>query len=144
MPYIDYASGESTTLKAVLLSNSCDIDPNNHRDFPIQITCAPLISLAKYEAALKAREGLDEAAISGKLSAIRKQHITNMIFFPSGHLLEEDCIAMLDRALSLPYKLFFERKERKLFTLNQLGHYLLSFKLSVHFCRLQEGIARTE
>lgn len=140
--YYDYGTGASAFVKAILLSNSCDIDPDNPREFPVQITFVPLISLAKYEAALGRVAGLIPTAITAKVQAIRDQQITNLIYFPAGAVLEEDCIAPLDRVASMPYQMFSSRKPAKLFTLNQLGHYLLSFKLSVHFCRLHEGIVR--
>lgn len=144
VPYYDFRSGTVADAKAVLLSNSCDMDQNNPRDFPVLVTYAPLLSYAKYEAALRRNGNISEASISGKMDAIRNQRMTNMVYIPAGQGLEEDCIAMLDRASSVPYSMFIESRKKKLFSLNQLGHYLLSFKLSVHFCRLHEGIIRGE
>ena len=142
VPYYDYGAGKLADVKAILLSNSCDIDPENSRDFPVQITFVPLMSLAKYEKALGYVDGLSPAAITAKIQAIRGQQITSLIYFPAGTVLKEDCIAPLDRVASMPYQMVAAGKPAKLFALNQLGHYLLSFKLSVHFCRLHEGIVR--
>jgi len=98
--------------------------------------------MEKYRRALSI-SGIQEGVIDQKLEAIRSQRVTTLLFFPAGFSLEEDSIAALDRACSIPYALFKKSEEsKKLFTLNQLGHYLFSFKLSIHFCRLQEGIVR--
>lgn len=142
IPYFDVSSGVARPISGVFLSNSCDIDPNNPRDFPVHLVYAPLISLHRYRSALLAA-GLGEQAVEQKLEAIRGQRITTMLYFPAGLSLKEESIASLDRATSIPYALFKKNEgSRKLFTLNQLGHYLFSFKLSIHFCRLHEGIVR--
>ncbi|WP_428356724.1 hypothetical protein [Methyloprofundus sp.] len=44
---IDFYTGKTKAIKGVLLSNSCDMDINNRREFPIKLTFAPLIELNK-------------------------------------------------------------------------------------------------
>lgn len=142
MPFVDFDSGRKDKIRVLILSNSCDIDPSNPRDFPIHMTYAPIIGLALYEGLLL-KSGLDNKVISAKLEAIKTQKITSMIFLPASTDVEVDSIALLDRAISVPYKAFkAETEKRKVTSLNQLGHYLLSFKLSIHFCRMHEAIAR--
>ena len=106
------------------------------------MTYAPIIGLASYEQLLL-KTGLDAKVVAGKIEAIKSQKITSMIFLPASPEVETDSIALLDRAISVPYKTFTaEQEKKKVTSLNQFGHYLLSFKLSIHFCRMHEAIAR--
>ncbi|HHX5581076.1 TPA: hypothetical protein ACVFHF_003331 [Pseudomonas aeruginosa] len=143
LPYFDYNSSQTRKVKGVILSNSCDIDQDNKRDLPVNVTFAPLVSFDKYKAALENSQDLSRESIDQKLNAIKEQRVTSLIFFPAGASLLEDCIAVLDSVFSLPLKLFLQEKpEHKNFTLNQLGHFLFAFKLSIHYCRLHEGLHR--
>lgn len=139
---ISFESTERKSIKAVLLSNSCDIDPENKRDFPAKLTFAPLIKLNSYWQLLK-MAGLDEQQIEGKFTAIREQKITSLFYFPKGACLEEDYVALLDDVHTVPYQYFSTQPARKkLFTLSQVGFYLFLLKLSVHFCRFHEEVHR--
>lgn len=143
LPFYDYSSGKLASVKGVILSNSCDIDPANKRDEPIHLTYVPLLRLEPYLQRL-AEAGFSKDKIKGKASAIRGQRVTNIIYFPSSQQgLSEECFACLDRVSSIPSGGYFPIDgRRKIFTLNQFGHYLLSFKMSIHFCRLHEGVVR--
>ncbi|VVM58931.1 MULTISPECIES: hypothetical protein [Pseudomonas] len=141
-PLMDFDSREIKSARILVISNSCDISPDNKRELPVYITYAPVIGLAMYAAALK-KSGIDAAVIKAKLQAIREQKITSMLFLPIGHGMDEEGVALLDRTTSIPYKAFNGHAEKsKLTSLSQVGHYLLSFKLSIHFCRMHEAIAR--
>jgi hypothetical protein len=49
----------------------------------------------------------------------------------------------LDNIHSIPYTSHLKNSGRKkLFTLSNTGFYMLVFKLSIHFCRLQENVQR--
>jgi hypothetical protein len=41
-----YGPRGSKEAKGIILSNSCDIDTNNKRDFPMRAVFAPLVNLA--------------------------------------------------------------------------------------------------
>ena len=140
-PIVDVVTGQSDRVRVMLLSNSCDIDPSNKRDLPVSITYAPVIDFDLYRKMLE-KQGVDVVSIEAKLNAIREQKITNLFFVPSGNI-DRDGIVLLDRVLSIPYSYFAGLTDKiKLASLNQFGHFLLAFKLSIHFCRLHEGIAR--
>jgi len=139
---INFEDGQRKLIKGVLLSNTCDVAPENKRDFPVKLTFAPVVKLNNY-VQLLARAGLDVKQIDAKIVAIKEQKITSLIYFPKGADLEEDYIALLDDLHTVPYSIFNERKEKaKLFTLSQVGFYLFNLKLSVHFCRFHEEVAR--
>lgn len=105
---------------------------------------APLIRLTDY-VDLLARV-LSAQQIDDKVSSIRKQHVSNIFYLPRGASLDADHIAVLDDLHSLPLTTFEQGRAAKmvvkLFTLSQMGFYLFLVKLSIHFCRFQEGVAR--
>lgn len=134
-------SGRKDNIQAIILSNTCDMDQSNVRHIPIHVSYAPLIDLAAYEQLLLAK--LPEKDVKGKIAAIKAQHMTNILYLPASVEGTVDSVAMLDMVSSIPYKAFEAQTEkRKVRTLNQLGFYLLSFKLSIHFCRMHEAVYR--
>lgn len=140
---ISFESGERKLVKAVLLSNSCDIAPENKRELPTKLNFAPIIKLAPYLQLLR-KAGLDNQQIDDKLVAIKEQKVTSLFYLPKGADLEEDYIALLDDVHTVPYQAFSTQSERrKIFTLSQVGFYLFLLKLSVHFCRFHEEINRS-
>ena len=133
--HVDVVSG-------LVLSNSCDIEPANLDSLPKLLTFVPILSLAEYRSVLL-DAGVTADAIATKFDAIRRQHVYGLFFVPAGAALDEDSFAWLGSAQSMTLQTFLDDQQRKkLFTLNQLGHYLLLFKLSVHFCRFTEGVNR--
>lgn len=139
---IDFASSARKKIRAIVLSNTCDIDPSNERHLPQRITFAPLIKLSAYIDLLR-KNDLDEKVIDQKVNAIKEQRVSAIFYLPKGEKLTEDYIAVMDDVHSIPLSVFLGEKEKtKLFTLSQVGFYLFVLKLSVHFCRLHEGVAR--
>lgn len=129
---------------AIILSNTCDIDPTNKRNFPSQIVYAPIISLEKYAALLK-RSLLDsEERIKGHLEAIRKQYVTQILYLPHLEGSLDESIVFLDRVYHIGND-YIDRdklKASRLFTLSDYGNYLFLFKLSLHFTRIQDKVER--
>ena len=81
--------------------------------------------------------------INDRFQAIREQRVTTMFYLPKGGSLEEEYVALLDDLHTVPARIFEQVAERKkLFTLSLVGFYLFVLKLSVHFCRLHEEVAR--
>lgn len=137
-----FSSGERRSVRAMVLSNSCDVDPSNRRDVPPWVVFAPLVKLSAYRAMLQeSKKG--EEIINDKIKSIKAQKSTNIFYLPAGNYLDEDYIVPLDHIHSMPLGLHEQSSDRtKLFTLSNVGFYMLVFKLSVHFCRLQENINR--
>ncbi|MFZ5708815.1 MAG: hypothetical protein ACOY4T_03890 [Pseudomonadota bacterium] len=137
-----FESGERRSVRGVVLSNSCDVDPENPRDVPARVIFAPLVKLSAYEALL-ASSGIDEVKVRAKIASIRAQKTTNVFFLPASGPLAEDYVVRLDEAHSMPVAAHVGSADReKLFTLSNTGFYMLVLKLSVHFCRLQEKVNR--
>jgi hypothetical protein len=108
---------------------------------PPHVVFAPLITMQRFKERLSAA-GLAVDQVEGKLSAIKKQHVTSVFYLPTGANLAEDHIALLDDLHPVPLEMFLNADQPKLFTLSQVGFYLFIIKLSIHFCRFSEGIHR--
>jgi hypothetical protein len=131
----NFETGEKISINGVVLSNTCDVDPANLRDLPVNIIFAPLIPVDAYIARL-ARAGLVMARIDDKINAMRRQEVTNVFYVPGGNGLDAEHIVLLDDVHSMPAKVHEDEKSKgKIFTLSQAGFYLFILKLSMHFCR---------
>lgn len=139
---IRFEDGARKLIKALLLSNSCDIAPENKRDLPTKLSFASMVKLDRYQELLTSG-GLDPEQIKAKVQAIKEQRVTSLVYLPKGSALDDDYVALLDDIHTVPYQAFRARNEKKkLFTLSNVGFYLFVLKLSVHFCRLHEEIIR--
>jgi hypothetical protein len=139
---LNISDGRKDQIKGIMLSNSCDIDAENERALPARIVFAPLVAIGNYVDLLRRAE-LNQDQIGQKIDSIRKQRITSLFFLPKGGALEDDHIALLDDLHNVPLDVFRAVEKRsKLFTLSQMGAYLLILKISMHFCRLNENLVR--
>jgi len=141
LPLFSFTSGEKKDVRGILLSNTCDVSPENDRMLPPKLVFAPIIKLSAIEARFIAR-GISPAQVAGKVKAIKEQISTSIFYLPVGGPLEEDYVALLDDVHSAPVSAHENDNKEKLFTLSMAGFYLFVFKLSVHFCRLQENVDR--
>jgi hypothetical protein len=139
----DFNSGALMSAKGIIISNSCDIDPNNKRELPAKVTFVPLMRMRKIEELFR-NSGLNAQATEQKLRSIREQKSTSFFFIPNQIGLDDDYAAWLNDIYSMPMKAFVESEKReKFFTLNMTGFYLFLLKLSIHFCRFHENVDRT-
>lgn len=137
-----FETGERRSVRGIVLSNSCDVDPNNPREVPARVVFAPLVKLAVFKALLNA-SGIGADRVADKIAAIKAQKTSNIFYLPAGGVLEEDYIVRFDEAHNMPVAAHTASSDReKLFTLSNTDFYMLVFKLSVHFCRLQEKVNR--
>jgi hypothetical protein len=139
----NYQSGSSKKVHGIILSNSCDIDPTNGRLFSGKAIFAPLIKLSSYVEIIGKANGATSQSIATHTLALKKQEITSLFFLPKGGQLSEDYVAMLGEAHSIPMsELQTVSVQSHKFSLSLFGFYLFIFKLSVHFCRMHEGLPR--
>lgn len=141
LPLFSFDSGKKRDVRGILLSNTCDISPENNRALPPKLVFAPIVKLS----AIKARfikNSISSSQIAGKIKAIQAQTTTSMFYLPAGGPLKEEYVALLDDVHSVPVSAHENGNKEKLFTLSMAGFYLFAFKLSVHFCRLQENVDR--
>jgi len=86
--------------------------------------------------------GWSSDKVQSTLDAIKKQLVTNFFYLPASGTFAES-VAVLDDLQSQPLSYFARNNGGRVFSLNQFGWYLLLIKLSVHFTRMGEGLARS-
>ncbi len=131
-----------TATRGIVISNSCDVSPENTRVLPPKVTFAPIVKLSKLVERFELY-GLDSEKTNSRILAIKAQQVTNIFYLPADGRLDEDYVVLLDDIQSMPIDAHRPAAE-KLFTLSMAGFYLFVFKLSVHFCRLHESVDRNQ
>lgn len=128
----------------IILSNTCDIDINNKRYLLPTIIYAPIVTIEKYCSLIRRLGVYPAESIESHLESIRKQRITSIFYLPCSTVLKQESMALLDKInnCSSDYIPRESLRERRIFSLSQYGHYLLLFKLSIHFTRIQERVDR--
>ena len=137
---------EPTINKApvMLLSNTCDNDPRNQRYVPPNLIYAPVVKLKKLVALLE-ENGVEQFKIESMVITIKKQHITQIFYLPCGYGVTEESVVLLDKINNCDNLLAGNNlKDVRLFCLSDYGFYLLLFKLSMHFTRIQEKVDRNK
>jgi hypothetical protein len=138
---LSFTSGDRKMIRGIVLSNSCDVSPENERVLPLRVTFAPIMKLNNLRTRFMER-GIRSEQIDQRLQAIRSQSVTNMFYLPADGPLDEEYVALLEDLHSMPIAAH-QLAAGKLFTLSMVGFYLFVFKLSVHFCRLHENVDRS-
>jgi len=148
MLVVNLPDKEAKTAPAMVLSNTCDIDPANKRISPTRIVYAPIFDIDKYKQALitdHVKTGrYPPDSIESHIGDVKKQFISHIFYLPKGCGLERESIVFLDRLNNGPLKRIEEDDiaDIKLFTLSDYGFYVFLIKLSIHFTRIREGIER--
>lgn len=144
MLVVNLPSSEIKPAPTIILSNTCDIDLQNERNFPSQIVYAPIFNLEKYKHSLYKNSKKDKEQIDAHFSSIKKQEITQIFFLPKLDGKLEESIVFLDRVNNFPNKLVDRTKipERRIFTLSDYGAYMFLLKLSIHFTRIKDKVER--
>lgn len=78
-----FEDGAKKSIRALLVSNSCDVAPENKRDLPAKLSFASMVKLERYVDLLK-NAGLDQKQIEAKVVAIKEQRVTSLVYFPKG------------------------------------------------------------
>ena len=138
---IDFHTLEKKVVSGVVMSNSCDIGAENPRALAPNVLFAPLIRLDAYCRLLRGA-GQTETQIQSVCESIRKQRFTTIFYLPShGDVLQESIVVLYD-IHGHPLLDFTATDRSYLFRLNQFAFYLFLMKISIHFTRMQEGVAR--
>ena len=144
MPIVNISNPDlgKKEIPCIVLSNTCDISPDNSRYFSSAIMYAPIISLEKYINTV-IKKGISSDKIQNHLDQIKKQRFTQILYLPESANFPES-IVFLDRIFNVDSKCLEENKikERRIFSLSNYGFYMFLFKLSVHFSRIQEKVDR--
>jgi hypothetical protein len=138
---IDFQSGERKPVSGVVLSNSCDISPDNEVPLAANVTFVPLIRLDRYDGLLKAA-GQTEQQRESVMQAMRRQEITSLMHLPAIQGVMAESVALFTDVRSHPIDDFRLVERSRLFRLSDFGFYLFLLKLSIHFTRMLEGVER--
>lgn len=142
LPAVQFPHTEVRDIPALILSNTCDVNLENTRLYPNRVIYAPIVRLAKLEAAIR-NNGVSDERVKSFLFDLKRQHISTMFYLPDGAGLQYESVVLLDRTNNCPLNSAQENLfERRLFTLSNYGFYVLLFKLSLHFCRVREQVNR--
>ncbi|MCB1046546.1 MAG: hypothetical protein KDC10_05025 [Calditrichaeota bacterium] len=138
---IHFNTLEKKTITGMVISNSCDIDPNNIRSHEGRVVFAPIVRMGKYRRLLE-KNGMDADKLNGHFESIRRQEVTSIFYLPQVSSDFEESIVFLDDLHSQGISDFVATDRCRKFQLNQTAFYLLMIKLSIHFSRLNEGFSR--
>ncbi|WP_296618865.1 hypothetical protein [Marivirga sp.] len=129
---------------SMILSNTCDIDLDNKRNFPSQVVYTPIFNLNKYQETLLNKSSKSKQQIKSHIQSVKNQEITQIFFLPKVESKIDESIIFFDRVCNFPNKLIprANLKEKRLFTLSDYGAYLFLLKLSIHFTRIQDKVER--
>jgi hypothetical protein len=136
---INFDTLDKKRVKAIVLSNSCDVDLKNSRTLPIKVTFVPLIELKKLEALLLKSKSSD--IVTNIIKDIKRQHSTSFFYLPALPGVFEESVAYLIDIHSQPIQ-SFSTTAKKTITMSMAGFYLFVLKLSMHFCRFNENVQR--
>lgn len=144
MLFVNLPSPEIKPVPSMILTNTCDIDIVNVRNFPSQVVYAPIFNISKYKEALYKNSKKTEEQIDSHINSIKNQEITQIFYLPKVEGKIDDSIVFFDRVCNFPNKLISRENlnEKRLFTLSDYGSYLFILKLSIHFTRIQDKVER--
>lgn len=129
---------EKIYMDAIIISNTCDFDPNNSSSLRRNVLIAPIIPLEEYIKELQG-EGVED--IKNKVAQIKKQLYSNLLYLPVTNDRVE-YIAILDIIQEITKdelnNLLTKIPDSRIETLDYFGYYLFVLKLSYHLCRLPE------
>lgn len=143
LPVISLPNNTIREIPVMIISNSCDNNPENVRMYSSRICYCPLIKLRAFQENLLNR-GKSRQAVEDMVRDIKNQNLAQVFYLPGGASLEEEYILFFNTIVSCDTNIIFrERKnEQKLFSLSDYGIYLFIFKLSIFWTRLTEGVSR--
>lgn len=144
VPYVSRRGGSLAVSprRVMLITNSCDADESNRRAIPVELTVVPVLRLSRYRQMLT-DNGVGEGVADDMIGAIKRQEKTNLLYLPQGGRIPEETVALFDAAQSMTWDQFREIGEpQRAAVLTQRGFWLLLIKLSMHFQRPHEGVAR--
>ena len=81
MLFVDLPSLNKKEVDAMILSNSCDIDPKNEKFFPLNVVYAPIVSLQRYVDLLISQE-VDKAKLEDHVNSIKRQEVSHIFYLP--------------------------------------------------------------
>lgn len=144
MPVVILPSKESRDVPCIVISNTCDINPENEKKYAPNVVYAPVASLRKYREVLLENRVYTEQQAEDHIRSVRLQEIAQIFYLPVSQYVNEESIVLFDRVCNCEAS-FIDRKKlgvARFFSLSQFGFYVFLIKLSIHFTRMQERVDR--
>lgn len=132
---------ERIRVHGVILSNSCDIDPDNSARLNKNVIFTPVIQLNKVRE-LYAEAGFSSERIKQNIDLVKRQLISDIFYLPSYGDSVDDHVVRLDNVYTTSISDFQRQERERIFCLGQTAFYIFLIKLSIHFTRLREGVRR--
>lgn len=130
-------------IRAIIISNTCDITSENQRDAELPISVCYVRTLEHYKKMYR-EYGKSETQLNDKIAAIKKQLITNLMYIPSVSGKTPEFIVHLEKGFRLSNTQTIRERlvANRLISFNNLGFYVLLNKISIHYCRFWEKVDR--
>jgi hypothetical protein len=155
IPFSRFNNGkfETVYLKGTIVSNTCDISPDNKRLEVPNIQFAAVFSLKEFIHKLK-EKNIEPKRISTFIENLKENRISNLFYLPEkkdgDKIIMEESFVRFDLSTTLPASIFwgetydnsYAPEGDRLLSLSNYGFYLFLIKLSVHYCRFREGVFR--
>ena len=136
---------EISNARAMIFSNTCDIDLANQRKFPTRLIYAPIIKLSAYKDMLEEANEDDvkiftKEQVNGHIADIRAQGISQIFYLPESKNLEEESIVFFDRINSADNESISREalSTERIFSLSSYGWYVFLARLSHFFNKLSD------
>lgn len=138
---VTFDTMEKRVVSGLILSNTCDVSPENPRLMPPNLVFASVIQCSVYEGILFERCS-DKGKVLNHMKDLRNQALTNRFYLPKTEL-RNDFVVLLDDIHTIPLKYYLDKADRALkVRLSNAGFYIFIIKLSAHFCRLTDNVDR--
>lgn len=140
-------------LNGIILSNTCDISLENERLEKPFIQFSNILPLNDYVEKLEEKKVASQR-IESFLSNLKSNRISNLFYLPekrnADEIIMEESFVRFDSAVSLPLSALegeaYDRRYKpdgdRVFSFSNYGFYLFLIKLSIHYCRIREGVFR--
>ena len=142
---INLPEPEIKPVPSLILSNTCDIYVDEERRSKSRLIYAPIVNLKKYRDGLVNSGLKSEKDVENHIKSIKNQFVSNILYLPKLNDNIDESIVFLDRINNCDRDFLSSEKlkDLRVFSLSNYGHYMLVFKLSLHFSRIIENYDRT-
>jgi len=157
IPFTKFGKGKFGVayISGVVVSNTCDIAPENERIVTPNIQFSAIFSVSEYLEVLKG-DDISDQRVETFLADLKGNRISNLFYLPEKsngeNIIMEESFVQFDLSVALPIDIFdaeaynrdYAPAGDRLVSFSNYGFYLFLIKLSVHYCRFREGVFRNQ
>ncbi len=143
MIVVNLPATQKKEVPAIIISNTCDADLNNSRNYQSHLVYSPIINLNSFKQTLLV-SGLLPEKVDELIYNIKKQRITSIFYLPKYDPSFDESIIFFDRIYNIG-NTYINRNDLnkiRIFSLSNYGHYLFLIKFSMHYTRFNEKVDR--